>query len=107
MVKRAEAVDSIENKNDIFTLKKTVSKNIRKKIIDKNMTSRDLAEKSGVSALHISFILNQRRLPSWSLLINISNVLDCKITDLLKCEDAEEEKLSTFITSIKQLISPK
>lgn len=99
--------ESFENKNDIFTLKKTVSKNIRKKIIDKNMTSKELADKVGVTALHISFILNQRRLPSWALLVNISNVFDCKITDLIKKEDEEEEKLSTFITSIKQLITPK
>lgn len=55
--------------------------------IEKNMSLRELAEKSGVSKSHINAIESGRKKPGIEVLYLLSKALDVSINDLIEIED--------------------
>ncbi len=63
--------------------RKRVGNNIRKRRKELRLTQADLAEKAGISVVHISHIENGKVSMSLETLISICNILDCTPNDVL------------------------
>lgn len=63
------------------------SGNLRSAMNYCNMTQRDLADASGLDESVISRYLRGRVMPSTRCLVNIAYALDCRIEDLIPCDE--------------------
>lgn len=65
---------------------------LAKKLIEKGMTKKDLAEKSGVPLVTIDqWTRRLRKSPNVYQLYKVTQVLECHIEDLIEPELAEEK----------------
>ncbi|MBO5701349.1 MAG: helix-turn-helix transcriptional regulator [Clostridia bacterium] len=62
---------------------KEFGKKIKHKMIDKNITQRELAQKAGVSEVMISRILKGDKKPPFDTVLSIAKCLGVKVDDLL------------------------
>lgn len=62
----------------------SIGRNITILMYDKDIKSRDLAKKIGVSESTISKIRNNERLPSLRLTQKMADALDCTVDELLR-----------------------
>lgn len=72
--------------------------NLRKILKDKKIDSKEFAEMLGVSTTYISYLLNDKRKPSFELLDKIAEKLNVSFDDIL---GDDSEKLSEDVNSIK------
>lgn len=63
------------------------SKNLRYYRLCKNMTKKELAEKSKITPMAVSNYENGKRLPNMSVLKKLARVLDVKVSDFLAARD--------------------
>ena len=63
------------------------SGNLRSAMNYCNMTQRDLADASGLDESVRSRYLRGRVMPSTRCLVNIAYALDCRIEDLIPCDE--------------------
>lgn len=70
--------------------------NIKLLMKKNNISSKDLAEKVGVSPTHISYILNNKRHPSIELVQKIAHALGRTENELLDFE-SDDEVISEFL----------
>jgi transcriptional regulator with XRE-family HTH domain len=66
-----------------------IGDNIRNLMKVKKVTSKELAAAVGVTATHISYILNNKRDPSMDLLVSIADFLGVSVNDFFKEETAK------------------
>ena len=59
----------------------TLGENLKNIMKEKGVTSKELAERVGVSQVHISYILNNKRDPSVDLLEKIADILNVSVSD--------------------------
>lgn len=78
---------------------KSIGPNLKKLISEKGITAKDLAAKVGVSPTHISYVLNNKRKPSFELLDSIADVLGVKLIDIVK------ESSSEYSTRTQQTVT--
>lgn len=65
---------------------------LAKKLVEKSMTKKDLAEKSGVPLVTIDqWTRRLRKSPNVYQLYKVAQVLECHIEDLIEPELAEEK----------------
>jgi len=65
-------------------LKKIISKNMKKRRAELNMTQEDLAEKTKLSRVYIGYVEQGRNTPTLEILERIANALKIKTKDLLE-----------------------
>lgn len=68
--------------------------NLKKIRLEKGLTQKELAKKSGVSGSYISFLETGKRLPTIYILVVIAKTLDVKINELVDIK--EDGFRSTF-----------
>ncbi len=95
---------SIGPRNDLGSLAKIISTNLRKRMLERKVGNKELAEKTGVKPLHISFVLNNRRFPSWGLIVRMANFLDCKVGDIVSERDESAVNMGQVVSSLKSLM---
>jgi len=79
--------------------------NIKKIMSMKKITSKELADRVGVTATHISYILNNKRQPSMELLQNIADILNVSVNDFFKNEQTNTELNKKDIKEIDEYIA--
>lgn len=81
-----------------------IGKNMRVIMDSKGMKVKYLAEKVGVSKVHLSYILNDKRTPSMDLVSKISTELDVPVSDLFEGVSTEgvEEKSDDLVDFLKR-----
>lgn len=82
-----------------------LSENLKNIMKEKGITSKELAERVGVSQVHISYILNNKRDPSIDLLEKIATILNVSVSDFYLdeiIEDNQENKISSDIVRIER-----
>lgn len=57
---------------------------IKEDMNKKHITNYALAQKSGISEAHLSYIFNHKKQPSFYILLMISSALDTKLSDFIK-----------------------
>ena len=57
---------------------------IKEDMNKKHITNYALAQKSGISEAHLSYIFNHKKQPSFYILLMISTALDAKLSDFIK-----------------------
>lgn len=72
----------IESTND-DEWKREFSIVLQKKLKEKGLTQKDLAERTGLTPVSISNYINGRSVPSSIASLNISRVLDCSVSELI------------------------
>ncbi|MDU6976021.1 MAG: helix-turn-helix transcriptional regulator, partial [Clostridiales bacterium] len=68
--------------------------NIKMLMKNKGITSKELAQKVKVSPTHISYIINNKRVPSIDLLEKIAAVLEVSVNDFFDDDISEEKFIS-------------
>lgn len=68
--------------------------NIKMLMKNKGITSKELAQKVKVSPTHISYIINNKRVPSIDLLEKIAAVLEVSVNDCFDDDISEEKFIS-------------
>lgn len=68
--------------------------NIKMLMKNKGITSKKLAQKVKVSPTHISYIINNKRVPSVDLLEKIAAVLEVSVNDFFDDDISEEKFIS-------------
>ena len=68
--------------------------NIKMLMKNKGITSKELAQKVKVSPTHISYIINNKRVPSIDLLEKIAAVLEVSVNDFFDDDISEEKSIS-------------
>lgn len=81
--------------NDV---KKQIGSNLRELRLSRGLKQHELAEKAGVEDKTISRIEVGGNYPSISLLVKLSEILNCNLTDFVKTESQ-----NTVKSSIKEL----
>lgn len=71
--------------------------NIKELMRAKKVTSKELAEITGVTPTHISYIINNRRQPSLDLVEKIAAILDVSVNELFNSESSESSNNETKI----------
>ena len=67
----------------LLNLAKIIGANLRYRIRSKDISCKQFAKNIGISQMHLSFMINGRRLPSWEMIYRLSDSLDCNIVDLI------------------------
>lgn len=67
--------------------------NIKSIMAEKGLKSKKLAEIIGISATHLSYILNGKRIPSVDVLEKIAKALDVSVGDLYGDDRPQEQPL--------------
>lgn len=63
---------------------------IKEDMNKKHITNYALAQKSGITEAHLSYIFNHKKQPSFYLLLMISNALSVKLSDFIKMIEKED-----------------
>nr|WP_230142845.1 helix-turn-helix transcriptional regulator [Clostridium neonatale] len=79
----------------------TLGENLKNIMKEKGVTSKELAERVGVSQVHISYILNNKRDPSVDLLEKIADILNVSVSDFYLGE-ISENKIDSDIVRIER-----
>lgn len=74
-----------------------LGENLKTIMKEKGVTSKELAERVGVSQVHISYILNNKRDPSIDLLEKIANVLNVSVSDFYLEKNLESQVDSDIV----------
>ena len=79
----------------------TLGENLKNIMKENGVTSKELAERVGVSQVHISYILNNKRDPSVDLLEKIADILNVSVSDFYLGE-ISENKIDSDIVRIER-----
>lgn len=82
-----------------------IGKNTRMIMDSKGLKVKYLAEKVGVSKVHLSYILNDKRTPSMELVSKIADELDVSVSELFEgvaMEGVEEESKQDLADFLKR-----
>ena len=82
-----------------------IGKNIRMIMDGKGLKVKYLADKVGVSKVHLSYILNNKRTPSMELVSKLADELDVTVSELFEgvsTEGAEEESKQDLADFLKR-----
>lgn len=74
-----------------------LGENLKTIMKEKGVTSKELAERVGVSQVHISYILNNKRDPSIDLLEKIANVLNVSVSNFYLEKNLESQVDSDIV----------
>ena len=58
----------------------------------RNMTQKELAYKAGISTAMISFIENNRRQPTFAVIVAIARALDMRIDEIVVIRDTRQHQ---------------
>lgn len=78
----------------LLNLAKIIGSNLRERIRAKDISCKKFAKNIGISQMHLSFMINGRRLPSWEMIYRLSDSLGCNIFDLLKGENMKTSDIN-------------
>ena len=64
-------------------INKAIGSNLQILMAEKKIKVKDLAEKIGISATHLSYVINGKRNPSFELLNDLAKALTINVSDLI------------------------
>lgn len=64
--------------------------NIKKKMDEKNITIRELADRCGITSVSLCRYINGNRVPKATLILDIARELDCTAEELMGIEEQEQ-----------------
>ena len=68
-----------------------IGSNLRKIMTAKGISAKDLASKTGISSTHLSYVVNNKRRPSFELLNGLADALGVTLAELVKNNVASQE----------------
>lgn len=72
-----------------------IGNNLRRIMADKGVSAKDLAAKAGISSTYLSYVVNNKRRPSFELLDGLADALGVTLADLVK-SDAVSQVSSAY-----------
>ncbi|MFA6941436.1 MAG: helix-turn-helix transcriptional regulator [Clostridiaceae bacterium] len=78
-----------------------IGDNLRKILKDRRIDSKEFAKLLGISTTYVSYLLNNKRKPSFELLDNIAEKLNVSFDDIL---GTDSEKLAKEVNEIEDTI---